>query len=282
MGKYLRNFESFSDFEQEYYGENYIEPWVSYTHDGTDEDVRYNKNTHEFVDLGLPSGNLWATMNIGANSPMEPGDYFAWGETRPKANYSKSTYKYWDSTNQEYTKYNDEDGIVALSFEDDAAYVNWPDDMCQMPSVSDFEELIQYTTHDSYYDEETDTYAWKFTAKDGSGNYILFPFTQFIDDDWGTRGIPNETGTCHPFPHESYDVMRLLTRERCSNPQTYTEYVTTEDAAYAMAGCFHISYICTVNYQFSDSNAIIWRTDGHSVRAVKHPPVPPVDPNDYD
>ena len=270
MGKYLRNFESFSDFEREYYGENYVEPWVSYTHDGTDEEVRYNKNIHEFVDLGLPSGNLWATMNIGANSPMEPGDYFAWGETKPKANYSKSTYKYWDSTNQEYTKYNDEDGIVALSFEDDAAYVNWPDDMCQMPSVSDFEELIQNTTHDSYYDEETDTYAWKFTAKDGSGNYILFPFTQFIDDDWGTKGIPNETGTCHPFPHESYDVMRLLTRERCSNPQTYTEYVTTEDAAFAMAGCFHI-YICDVNYQFGDTNAIIWRTAGHAVRAVKYP-----------
>ena len=40
-----------------------------------------NKDTHEYVDLGLPSGTLWATCNIGANSPEEYGDYFAWGET---------------------------------------------------------------------------------------------------------------------------------------------------------------------------------------------------------
>lgn len=275
MGKYLHNFESFNDFEREYYGEDYLEPWVSYTHDGTDEEVRYNRHIHEFVDLGLPSGNLWATMNIGANSPMEPGDYFAWGETRPKANYSKSTYKYWDSTNQEFIKYNDEDGLVILSYEDDAARVNWPEDMCQMPNTSDFEELIQYTTQGDYYDEETDTYAWKFTAKDGSGNYILFPFTQFIDDDWGTRGIASETGTCHPFPPESYAVVRLLTCERCSYPQSYSQYVTSEDAAYAMAGCGHDSYMRTVDYSFGDPNAIIWRTAGHAVRAVKYPPEDP-------
>jgi len=41
---------------------------------------------HEWVDLGLPSGTLWATCNVGANSPEEYGDYFAWGETEPKKN----------------------------------------------------------------------------------------------------------------------------------------------------------------------------------------------------
>ncbi|MBR4828363.1 MAG: hypothetical protein IKZ92_00985 [Muribaculaceae bacterium] len=48
---------------------------------------------HEYVDLGLPSGTLWATMNIGANAPEEFGDYFAWGETEPKDDYSWTTYK---------------------------------------------------------------------------------------------------------------------------------------------------------------------------------------------
>ena len=38
---------------------------------------------HEWVDLGLPSGTLWATCNIGASSPEEYGDYFAWGEETP-------------------------------------------------------------------------------------------------------------------------------------------------------------------------------------------------------
>ena len=38
-------------------------------------------NGHEYVDLGLPSGLLWATCNVGATKPEEYGDYFAWGET---------------------------------------------------------------------------------------------------------------------------------------------------------------------------------------------------------
>ena len=46
---------------------------------------------YEYVDLGLPSGTLWATCNVGANSPEEFGDYFAWGETEP---YYQDGYAY--------------------------------------------------------------------------------------------------------------------------------------------------------------------------------------------
>ena len=46
---------------------------------------------HEYVDLGLPSGTLWATCNVGANAPEEYGDFFAWGETEPKDLYEWST-----------------------------------------------------------------------------------------------------------------------------------------------------------------------------------------------
>ena len=48
---------------------------------------------HECVDLGLPSGTLWATCNIGADSPYDYGDYYAWGETNPKTNFFDLTYK---------------------------------------------------------------------------------------------------------------------------------------------------------------------------------------------
>ena len=51
-------------------------------------------NDHEYVDLGLPSGVLWATCNVGASNPEECGCYYAWGETVEKANYSWSTYKW--------------------------------------------------------------------------------------------------------------------------------------------------------------------------------------------
>ena len=60
---------------------------------------------HEYVDLGLPSGTLWATCNLGANSPEQYGDYFAWGETAPKEVYTWTTYKWCNGTNNTLTKY---------------------------------------------------------------------------------------------------------------------------------------------------------------------------------
>ncbi len=51
-------------------------------------------NGHRFVDLGLPSGLLWAETNIGAFSDADDGEYFAWGETTTKGNYYRNTYKY--------------------------------------------------------------------------------------------------------------------------------------------------------------------------------------------
>ena len=54
--------------------------------------------THEYVDLGLPSGTLWATCNVGASAPEGYGSYFAWGETTTKSTYSWSNYKYASGT----------------------------------------------------------------------------------------------------------------------------------------------------------------------------------------
>lgn len=51
---------------------------------------------HEYVDLGLPSGTLWATYNLGATSPYEKGDYFAWGEVEPREDFSWESYKFYE------------------------------------------------------------------------------------------------------------------------------------------------------------------------------------------
>ena len=83
---------------------------------------------HKYVDLGLPSGTLWATCNVGADTPEEFGDYFAWGETEPKDNYDDhwSNYKWWDGSSGRMTKYyGTVDNRTELDPEDDAAYVNW-------------------------------------------------------------------------------------------------------------------------------------------------------------
>ena len=92
---------------------------------------RATSEEHEYVDLGLPSGTLWATCNVGASKPEEYGDYYAWGETEPKEVYDWSTYRWCNGGRTSLTKYNTKSsyGIVdnktELELEDDAAYVNW-------------------------------------------------------------------------------------------------------------------------------------------------------------
>ena len=87
-------------------------------------------NTKEWVDLGLPSGTLWATCNVGANSPEEYGDYFAWGETFSKDYYDWTTYKWCIGGMDGITKYSYgvngfADFKSELEPEDDVAYVHW-------------------------------------------------------------------------------------------------------------------------------------------------------------
>ena len=111
-------------------------------------------DSHEYVDLGLPSGTLWATCNVGANSPEEYGDYFAWGETTPKETYNWSTYKWCKGSGETMTKYCTNsyygcDGFVdnktELDSEDDAAYVNWGPSW-RMPTHEQIGELIDNCT----------------------------------------------------------------------------------------------------------------------------------------
>lgn len=116
-------------------------------------------NGHKFVDLGLPSGLLWARTNVGAASFADDGDYFAWGETSPKTYYSWSTYK-WGSNPY---KYNFSDGKTTLEAADDAATVNWGAP-CRMPDSSDFQEL--YSKCD---------WSWKSNYNGASGYLVTGP-----------------------------------------------------------------------------------------------------------
>ena len=125
---------------------------------------------HEYVDLGLPSGTLWATCNIGASAPEECGDYFAWGETTPKVYYGWSTYK-WFATGASQTgfmKYccdssagyfDFADGKTELNPADDAATMNWGPNW-QMPSDDQLNEL----------DESC---SWQWTQRNGVNGYLI-------------------------------------------------------------------------------------------------------------
>ena len=81
------------------------------------------KDGHAYVDLGLDSKLLWATMNVGATSPTDFGHYYAWGETTEQkgGQYTLESYSLYE--NNEYTKYNT-NGVTTLVDKDDAATVN--------------------------------------------------------------------------------------------------------------------------------------------------------------
>lgn len=126
-----------------------------------------------YVDLGLPSGTMWATMNIGASTLYEDGDFFAWGETEKKTSYFWGTYQYYDydsgiiSPSAGITKYTGFDYSI-LQEGDDAARVNWGGDW-RMPTAEEWAELKENCTYELI--RQDSKYVWKITGKNGC---ILF------------------------------------------------------------------------------------------------------------
>ena len=106
-----------------------------------------NITSGDWVDLGLPSGLLWATRNVGASSPTDYGNYYAWGETSPKSVYDWSTYRYARCNNAEgwyeLTKYTGSNGLTTLQPGDDAATANYGG---RTPTREEGQELINNTT----------------------------------------------------------------------------------------------------------------------------------------
>lgn len=152
MGKYIHRFQTQQQFEDTYEN-NYIKPWLSYTEG---RGVAYNKydpfNGYEYVDLGLPSGTLWAKCNVGTSSPNEVGPLFDWGEVEIKDTFGYNTYKWvtpgttsFNYGSNRLTKYNLTDGKVVLDPEDDAAHVYMGGEW-HMPSYYQLIELIDNTT----------------------------------------------------------------------------------------------------------------------------------------
>ena len=97
-------------------------------------------NGYAYVDLGLPSGLKWATYNVGASSPEDYGDYYAWGETEIKSEYTEDnslTYGL-EISELEAQGYIDADGNLTPSH--DAATSNWGGSW-RMPTKAELEEL---------------------------------------------------------------------------------------------------------------------------------------------
>lgn len=134
---------------------------------------------HEYADLGLPSGTLWAVCNLGASSPSETGDFFAWGETEIKDYYVWETYKFFDKFIDDIywgsyvTCHNIGTDICGTEY--DAARVHWGD-AWRMPNYDEIKELRR-------------TCWWKLVTESGvlgyrlygpNENSIFLPFTGYF------------------------------------------------------------------------------------------------------
>ena len=129
-----------------------------------------------FVDLGLTSGTLWATCNLGANAEQDLGNFYAWGETATKSQYTWDNYKWGQKNN--LTKYNATDKKSTLETADDPAYQK--NNAWSMPTRAQFDELQsecdwQWVT--------APVPGYKVKARSG-GSYIFLPAGGYKGYGW--------------------------------------------------------------------------------------------------
>lgn len=206
---------------------------------------QFNANGHEYVDLGLPSGTLWATCNVGATSPEGYGDYFVWGDPvghDEEANNSAYWYqwKYYKWCNGDYrsmTKYcvdsyyGTVDNKMTLDPEDDAASVNWGGDW-RMPSETEYNELMESCTWT--WTTINDVNGYKVSGS--NGNWIFLPAAGYrSDSDKRSLGA-------------------------------YGNYWANNFSSYYSEGAYFLSFGDSFKGVYPKCN----RCDGYSVRPVLH------------
>lgn len=162
-------------------------------------------STPSLIDLGLPSGLLWADRNIGAASPEDAGLYFQWGDTvgytadETKDTKFDSWDSYFDTTDggQTFNKYAT-GKLTTLEATDDAATVHMGSEY-RMPTIADYEELIWNTTF-SAIDINGNEFDYDYFASGAigannlkgikltgpNGNSIIFPAAGARSANWWT------------------------------------------------------------------------------------------------
>ncbi len=240
-------------------------------------------NGHECVDLGLPSGTLWATCNIGASKPEEYGNYFAWGETsgynEGKRDFDDEHYKFrvkkYLGLKWIYTKYveNKKNGNVdnklSLDKEDDAAHVLWGNGW-RMPTTAQIEELINKENTTCEIILQNGIRGFQITSK-ANGNSIFFPaageysyifrYEGFQTNEWvlttGANHLVGKTG-------------QYWTRDRLSGP--YNSYLDVVSAIRdnREKGYFklkdHDDCANSLEFYINSDGELEYHVDNHEVR----------------
>lgn len=248
-------------------------------------------DTHEYVDLGLPSGTLWATCNVGANTPEEYGGYYAWGETEEKDYYGWNNYNLGGDYMSGFTKYctDSELGIVdnktQLDPEDDVVHVKWGDDW-RMPTITELEELHTQCT-------------WNWAPRGGvngcevkgpNGNTIFIPATGYRDNDsqrfagsavflWSSELHPNfsfyamvstyQPGGSKGIYREFRNTGRMVRPVRTSaSPSVLVTSITIKGSSAHIKQDETLQLRAEVKPENATNKSVVWSSDDTSVATV--------------
>ncbi len=192
--KFIKKFNLHQDYLN-YINNSPILPNLSYCLDA--KDLHLNEdifNGYEYVDLGLPSGTLWATKNIGASSITDNGLYFSWGSTTGytaeqvgvNKNFSWADYELGDggSSDANMLKYNSTDGLKTLEPIDDAATVLMGGEW-HIPSSTQVDELLNntYVTNANVTDYQgTGVNGRLFTSVADNTKTLFFPYANYYEN----------------------------------------------------------------------------------------------------
>ena len=181
----------------------------------------------EYVDLGLSV--KWATFNVGATSPEDYGDYFAWGETETKDKYSWATYKWCQGTANTLTKYcsngqyGNADYKTILDPEDDAAIVHWGSDW-RMPTIDEWLELKQKCSWKKIIINGITGY--QVTAKNDNSIFLPRAGLRMSDILYANDSVGYYASSSHlpEFSHEDYASYMLMYDNSISKSSTVRYY----------------------------------------------------------
>ena len=228
--KHMRKFKNEAEYRSFVEGDQFIAPNTCFldesdhvVYEGYPEENSDPFNGYEYVDLGLPSGTLWAKCNVGGSSEGDCGLYFQWGDVvgysssqvgngEGKKYFSWDDYKYCNGSSSTLTKYNTNssygivDNLTTLLPEDDAASVNMGGSW-HMPSKKQCEELINSSYTTSIWTIKNGVKGYLITSNT-NGNTLFLPASGFLYLDYvdskGSGGFYWSSSPNGDYPYSAY------------------------------------------------------------------------------
>ncbi|MBR4265963.1 MAG: hypothetical protein IKQ46_07905 [Bacteroidales bacterium] len=211
-----------------------------------EESTTEHDEDFSYVDFELSDGLLWATCNVGAKTPVEVGDYFAWGDVEPKDTYVWENCSYYDKEHDSWTKYNSKG--VTLDLEDDAAHHVMGGDW-RMPTIDEWQTLYE----ECYWCFESDYY--------GKIGYVVYKSKDSRD-----KKTENKSGKKYSYLSDTHIFLPVGQymdgKNLCQG--SYGFYWSSSSTVYSFTPC-NFSYY----YDFVSTGFYKYRCYGMPIRAVK-------------